>query len=88
MPEEIEYANGFICGRLIGIDESSGEDEIVAGRYIRFRCSEVVVYAASAPGIVEIEMRSYDDVFQLVGTLDQIDRCMQKERLIGVSGAG
>jgi hypothetical protein len=86
MTAKIEYVSGFIKCRLLGIDESSGEDEVVEGRHVRFRCSEIVVYAASGPGTVEVELRSYDDVFQVMGTMEQMDACMTKDRLFAHEG--
>ena len=86
MQSKIEYNAGFLVARLLGIDESSGEDEIVEGRHVRFRCSEVSYYSACAAGMVELSLAGYEEPFVIVGTVAQVDTVMKQDRMFVIKG--
>lgn len=78
--------HGFIHGRAVGIDESEGEPRVVPGRNIRMRAEDVVVYASSEPGTLEVWMAKAapgpeDLDFQIIGTIEEMDKAMARSAL-------
>lgn len=87
---ELTYSAGFVRGRLVSVDESTGEMTIVPGLLARFRCTDIIMYNAAEAGIIEIQLRGHmgdQSGFAMVGSVAEMDKIMDRDHLIQRGGS-
>ena len=77
----ITYANGFLVGRLVFIDDSEGHEEVVPGLLIRIRVTDVIAYCYNMSYCIEIQVRGVTETYDLWGTIEEMDKVMALDRI-------
>ena len=77
----VDYAAGFLKARIVSIDESSGDEELVQGRHVRIRCSRIVGYASGMAGTVDLDVEGYESSVPIWGTVEDVDAVLVRDRI-------
>lgn len=84
----ISFASGFLQTRLAVNDASSGAEQVSAGVFYRCRASEVISYEAEVPGVIVLRIRGMEIMeVAVVGTIDEMDKAMQRAFVLEVQGS-
>lgn len=78
---KITYCSGFLQARLVGINESNGEEEFVEGRLVRIRCAAITGYSAGLQGTVQIDVFTYDEPIEIMAAIEDVDQVMSRDRI-------
>ncbi len=78
---DVTFASGWIRGRLAVVDETTGNEEIVAGLDVRIRASRIITYYAGSTGVIVIWVDRIKDPIDIIGSMATLDKIMQRAAL-------
>lgn len=85
---DVTFANGFMVGREVSIDESEGFDVPVPGCDVRIRCSAIVAYTYGAPHCIVVDTGAgADDCHNIWATMEAMDAVMARDRMLEVASS-
>ena len=77
----ITYANGFLVGRLVFVDDSEGFEQTAPGVLVRMRVADIVAYCYSTSYCIEVQVRGIAETYDLWGTIQEMDKVMALDRI-------
>lgn len=84
---DVTFANGFMVGRCVAIDESEGFDVPCPGVDVRIRCEAIVTYTYGAPHCLLVSFGEEEESIQVWGTMEAMDAVMARDRMQEVASS-
>ena len=94
--EDVSFNAGWIVGRLASDDDGSGFQRTVPGKHFRVRVDRIWAYMQAADGVLELSSTEQDSsedgggpiIFEVMGTVAEMDKLMARSRISRVKDDG